>query len=255
MRAFLFAGSLLLSLAAYGNNVNLYKKLTVNGFNVYLINTHEGNKMALTTSVQIGSLHDEPVRHAGRAHLWEHVIHGGSKKFPGHSTLWDELGKMGADYNAYTSDTRIFYWFSMHPDALEEAAELQGAMISEPEWNEKTFEKELSTVKNEALEYQANDFIALGNMINLHTLPQGHPLAMYNTGSQEQLNRMTLDDLKDLYYSNYTPENMEIIVAGNFDPLPDGSVPLNEQRVIFKKIISLLISKKIPPVTTRLANL
>lgn len=217
--------------AAAPSTTELLKVIQINGFDVYLINTHKGNGVALTTAVQLGSLHDEPQKHAGRAHLWEHVIHAGSKKHPGHQTFWNQIKKIGADYNAYTSSNRIFYHFYMYHEGLEEAADLLGAMISEPEWNPESYRKELETVKNEALEYQGNEIRALNAMIDLHTLPKNHPFAMYPIGSQQQLNAMSIDDLKDLYYSNYTPENMQIIIAGNFDN-PD---VISEERV--QKII------------------
>jgi secreted Zn-dependent insulinase-like peptidase len=208
------------------------KKFQVNGYDVYLINTHQGNGVAFTVNVQTGSWHDEPVRHAGRAHLWEHVIHGGSRKYPGHKTIWSLISELGAKYNAYTSDNRTFYHFYVHPESLPKAASVLGAMVSEPDWNEETYSKELSTVKNEAKEYQLRDERAFSTAPLLYLTPKGHPLAMYAVGTQDQLNGMSVKDLKMLFYSNYQPGSLQVIVAGNFDPLPDGSVPVSEAEVL-----------------------
>ncbi len=194
-------------------------KYNVNGIDVYLINTHTGNAVALTVNVQAGSWHDEPTKLAGRAHLWEHVIHGGSKKYPGQKTFWGLTSRMGAEYNAYTSYNRIFYHYYLHPEALSEAISVLGAMISNPEWDETTFEKEKASVKNEAFEYQQRDERALESSIFINLLPKGHPLAMYNVGTQTQLTEMPQAALQELYYSNYVQGSLQIVVAGNLDSL------------------------------------
>lgn len=213
-------------------NTQDVKRLHVHGYDVILINTHAGNAVAFTVNVPVGSWHDDPVKHAGRAHLFEHVIHGGSKKHPGHQTFFSKIPAVGGSYNAYTADGRTFYHWLGHPDGLEEAADLIGAMLVGPEFSERTFRMELSTVKNEAAEYQAQDPYVLQSGVFTELLPDGHPLKMYDVGTQAQLDGMSLDDLKQLYYSNYTPGAMTIIVAANFDPLEDGKPPVTEERVV-----------------------
>lgn len=208
------------------------KRFTLNGLDVYLINTHTGNAAALTVNIQEGSYHDEPVRHAGRSHLFEHVFHYGSKKFPGPLAFDAQMKRVGGSYNAYTTHNRVFYHGYFHPDAFHDAAEVMGAAISELEWNWKSIQVEKQNVKDEAKRYQDTDAQALQSSVFINLLPKGHPLAMYEVGTAAQLDAMTLDDLKELYYSNYVPGSMSVIVAGNFDRLPDGTVPLTEEMVV-----------------------
>ncbi len=208
------------------------RRFEVNGLPVFLINTHVGNVVNLSVDVKVGSWHDEPLRHAGRAHMWEHQGHAGSRRFPGQSTFDNMTTAMGAETNAYTSHNRTFYHGSLHPEGLREWAELLGAMLSEPEWNEKTFRKELKAVKDEAAANQEKDDRALKGSILLHLLPPGHPLAMYDIGSQAQLDELTLRDLQMLFYTDYNDKTMSVILSGNFDALPDGTVPLVEADVL-----------------------
>lgn len=188
---------------------------------------------------------DEPTKHAGLAHLFEHYIHAGSKRMPGQHTFNDTAQKIGADTNAYTAPNRIFYFGTFHPDALREWMQLQGATVSEPEWNEETFIKEKGAVKDEASTNQKDDQRILGSSIRINLLPKGHPLAMYEIGTQEQLNAMTIDDVKTLFYSNYVPGVQTIIFAGNFDPQADGSVLFSEEDVQ-KLIEQNYLSRKAP---------
>lgn len=222
---FILILSSLTSILGFGSEKAVSSKHTqVNGFDVYLVNTHLGNGVALTTNVQAGAWHDDPVKFAGRAHLFEHVIHNGSKKYPGNTTFDNMIAETGAEYNAYTSFNRIFYHFYLHPDALPVAADLLGAMVSSPDWNIGTFEKEKPTVINEAGDYQQRDSSVLQGSIFLALLPKDHPLAMYDVGTREQLEAMKLEDLQALYNANYRPGSMQIVVAGNFDTLDEESV-------------------------------
>jgi len=126
-RFLLLGGAMLGGLMAHAAPITV-KKTQVNGLDVYLINMRRGNGEALTVNVQAGSNHDEPVRHAGLAHYWEHVIHGGSQKYPGHKTFFAEIRRTGAQYNAYTSGTRIYYHPYYLVDARSEVESMLGAM-------------------------------------------------------------------------------------------------------------------------------
>lgn len=209
-----------------------FKKIKVNGIDTYLIDTKRGNAMALTVNVQVGSWHDDPVKHAGRAHLWEHTIFLGSKQHPGHHDFDNLAPKVGGMHNAYTSNDRTFYFFNQHPSSLPLSTSLLGGMISEPIWNNEAFLKERDNVKNEALDYQNRDGDAIFDMPFIHLSPKGHPFAMFHVGTQEQLNAMGLDELRSLYNSFYRPEYMQIVVAGNFDPAVTGVDRLDEAKLI-----------------------
>lgn len=197
-------------------------KHQVNGYEVYIINTHIGNSVSLTVNVQTGAKHDEPKALAGRAHLWEHWIHGGSKKYPGHTTHFSNMGTIGGRYNAYTAEGKTFYHWTGHRDGYDEAADYLGAMLTSPEWNFETFQSELATVKNEAGQYQTRDDYALGDSMDIHLTPQNHPFQMFHVGTQKQLDEMNPLSLKALFYSNYRPGSMQIIVAANLDLQDDG---------------------------------
>lgn len=209
----------------------IIRRFEVNGLTVYLINTHVGNGVNLSVDVKVGSWHDRGP-HAGRAHLWEHWIHAGSKKFPGQSTFDTKTTEMGAETNAYTAKSRTYYHGYMHPDALPDWAALLGGMLSEPEWDEAVFQLEKGAVIDEAGNYQKQDDTALKGSIFLELLPAGHPLAMYDVGTEAQLNAMTVRDMQELFYSGYNRHTMSMILSGNFDALPDGTVPLTEAQAL-----------------------
>ena len=189
----------------------------INGFDVYVINTHVGNKMAMTVNVEAGSAHDDPIQHAGRAHFFEHIIHGGSQKYSGHGTFLKEITKAGGRYNAYTAADQTFYHWSGHPNGFFEVVELMGAMHSAPDWDSTVFEMERSTVKAEAINKKSVDSTILSDGMAYHLMSAGHPMRKFSLGTTKQLDEMTIQDLQKLFYSNYVPGSMQLIVAGNFD--------------------------------------
>lgn len=219
---------------AYANTVPpSVTEHTINGFRVLLINHHHGNGVQLGVHVDTGSWHDHPTYHAGRAHLWEHVIHSGTKSFPNGFADWQAVMKrLGGQGNAYTANDRTYYHMYGHPDAIADAIAFIGSQISEPLWDEAKFKAEKAVVMDEALQYQANDATVLESGMLLMLLPMRHPLGMYDVGTQQQLTKMDLSDLQDLYYSNYKPGLVTIMVAGNFDSDAGGVKALNAPNIL-----------------------
>jgi secreted Zn-dependent insulinase-like peptidase len=234
----LFVGTLVSAGAFFSQKVEAQSmkptitKHDVNGFETIFVNTHTGNSVIFAANVQVGMDHDDPVRTSGLTHLWEHVIHNGSKRFPGYETLDKSIEGLGLSRNANTSGTRTYYFFSGHVDSFEKALPLYGAMFSEPEWNQETFEREKKVVMNEALEYQRRDDMILYSGIKLRTLPADHHFAKYHIGTQEQLAATTSDDLKALYRNNYRPGSTQLIVVGNLDKVPDAEVSWDQEKVL-----------------------
>ncbi len=215
----------------------------VNGYDVFLINSHRGNSVHFAANVEVGMNHDEPVRTAGISHLFEHIIHEGSAKFPGYGTLNKTLQGLGLDLNAFTSHNQTFYYFTGHESVFDNAIVPYGAMFSQPEWNPETFVRERDVVKNEALEVQRRWARSLIAMMRIHLLREGHWLSKFSIGTQDQLNATTLEDLQAHFHANYVPGSMQLLVTANFDRVQEGqSEGLHPERVL-----ELLAENFVPP--------
>lgn len=186
----------------------------VNGYDVYLVDIQRGNRIAVAYNVLAGASHDDPVRHAGLAHLFEHAIYLGSKKFPGPFAYNEVAQNMGATANAWTFNNHTLHFLHGHKSILWPAIDLLGATISEPLFDELLFRRELSVVMNEAKSYQSQDqFIGLDLLVS--QLSPQHPQSMYSLGTQDQLSKITTQDARDFYASNYRPGHAQIIISGN----------------------------------------
>ncbi len=202
------------------------KSFTINGTPVRFINTGSGNRYAVGTVVLFGAANDEPTHHAGRAHYFEHFIHDGNVNFPSAKATSAEEKRIGATTNAFTAPDRTVYFLEVSRERLPDALKLQGSMMSYPLFLEDEFPLEMNTVKNEALQYQNKDaYRILKDGMHLNLLPDGHPFKSYSIGTQEQLSALTIDDVKELFYTEYTPDNSTIVVSGNFEGENEKLIP------------------------------
>jgi len=109
-----------------------------NGLEVLLISDPETDKAACAVDVGVGSWRD-PSGFEGLAHLLEHMLFLGSKKYPDESGYRQWLGDHGGDSNAYTDSEHTNYYFSVEwsalPGALDRFAQffvaptLDGGMV------------------------------------------------------------------------------------------------------------------------------
>lgn len=233
MRSSVIVIASLSSVALRANAVADVRVERVNGYEVNLINIGSGNKAYVMAYVPVGSKHDDPVLHAGRAHLFEHVIFRGSERFPNGEVDFQRISKrVGGAFNAATGGEQTYYHFTTSTDGVPEVIDYLTGLISKPLWNQEGFLRERKIVQNEAGEYQDENGTVLWNAPYIELLPVGHPLRMYDVGEREQLEAMEIGDLQDLFFSNYTPEKVGIFVAGNFKTVANPSGELDPDFVL-----------------------
>lgn len=207
-------------------------EVEINGYAAFLVNTRSGNQVTLQVHVPAGSGHDHWQKFAGRAHLWEHVVHIGSRKYPGHGRFNSLMLPLGGKHNALTYHDRTSYFWTGHPDSFAAAADILGAALTDPNPTEEAFAAELTAVTNEAGEYLGRDnAVALDGLFH-QLAPEGHPLKKYSVGTRDQLATMSLKDLLQFYARNYGPKDLRIIVAANLDPQANGEVALPAQAIL-----------------------
>jgi zinc protease len=191
----------------------------INGFQVDFVDVERGDTFAVTFGVPVGTMHERG-RLMGRKHFLEHLLHVGTKAFPGYHTFDRMLKRAGATTNASTSLNHTFYYASANANSAELALKVHLAMLGGLEWNQETISKEREVVINEvADEYMPQEDQALTQMPFVKLLPRRHPLNQPSLGDRESLRGLTIEDLKEVYYQNYGPGSARVALIGNFsDP-------------------------------------
>jgi zinc protease len=172
----------------------------------------------------VGSKNEKPGR-TGFAHLFEHMMFEGSKDADG--GYWGYAEKAGANVreggvNGTTNSDRTNYFITVPSGNLEHALWLEADRIATltDVTDQKKLDNQRDVVKNERRQSLENQpygraFVLLFDSV----FPAGHPYHWPVIGSQEDLTAAKLDDVKDFFRQYYAPNNLSMVIAGDFDPV------------------------------------
>lgn len=228
----LVLGTLLLLVSAHAQpgpkqsgmpKVEFEKYTLSNGLQVIL---HVDRKLPIVHVNQwfhVGSKNEKPGR-TGFAHLFEHMMFQGSKNAA--EDYFTYVEKAGANVreggvNGTTDNDRTNYFATVPSGNLETLLWLESdrlATLAEAVTQEK-LDNQRDVVKNErrqGLENQPYGRAFKLIVENLH--PAGHPYSWTVIGSHEDLTAASLDDVKEFFRTYYTPNNLSLVIAGDFDP-------------------------------------
>lgn len=197
-----------------------YETFTLdNGLKVIFHIDRSDPVVAVNITAHVGSAREKEGR-TGFAHLFEHLLFLESENLGkgGLDKLSARIGGSGA--NGSTSRDRTNYLQTVPNDALEKMlwaeADKLGWFINTV--TQDVLDKEKQVVKNE--KRQGVDNAPYGHtqyVIDKALYPTDHPYNWQVIGSLEDLDRATLDDVKEFFKKWYVPNNVTLVVAGDFD--------------------------------------
>lgn len=175
--------------------------------------------VAVALTAHVGSAR-EKVGRTGFAHLFEHLLFLESENLGkgGLDKLSARIGGSGA--NGSTSRDRTNYFQTVPNDALEKMiwaeADKLGWFINTV--TDPVLAKEKQVVKNE--KRQSIDNRPYGHtsyVVDKHMYPEDHPYNWQVIGSLEDLQNATLSDVKEFFRRWYVPNNVTLVISGDFD--------------------------------------
>ncbi|AMY08783.1 protease3 [Luteitalea pratensis] len=201
-----------------------FEKFTLpNGLQVIL---HVDRKLPIVHVNQwfhVGSKNEKPGR-TGFAHLFEHMMFQGSKNVPGE--YFNIAEKAGANLheggvNGTTDNDRTNYFATVPSGNLETLLWVESDRLATllDVTDQKKLDNQRDVVKNERRQGLENQ--PYGRWIDIlfdQLFPRGHPYSWPVIGSMEDLSAASLDDVKDFFRRYYTPNNLSLVIAGDFDP-------------------------------------
>ena len=171
----------------------------------------------------VGSKNEKPGR-TGFAHLFEHMMFQGSKNVQGeYFTVAEKLGAnlQEGGVNGTTDNDRTNYFATVPSGNLEALLWLESDRLATllDVTDQKKLDNQRDVVKNERREGLENQ--PYGRWIDIlfnQLFPAGHPYSWPVIGSMEDLSAASLDDVKEFFRRYYTPNNLSMVIAGDFDP-------------------------------------
>ncbi|HVF56616.1 MAG TPA: pitrilysin family protein [Pyrinomonadaceae bacterium] len=194
-----------------------------NGLNVILHVDRKLPVVHVNEWFHVGSK-NEKLNRTGFAHLFEHMMFQGSKNTPGEYFSYVE--KAGANLftggvNGTTNFDRTNYFATVPSANLEFLLWLESdrvATLTDALTKEK-LDNQRDVVKNERRQGLENQPYGRAFMlITENVFPKGHPYSWDVIGSHEDLTAASAEDVTDFFKTYYTPNNLSIVIAGDFDP-------------------------------------
>jgi len=160
---------------------------------------------------------DEVESKTGFAHLFEHLMFGGSVNIPNYD---DPLQMVGGENNAFTTNDITNYYCTVPPENLETAFWLESDRMLSLAFTDKSLEVQRSVVIEEFKQRYLNQpfgdvWLLLRPLV--YTL---HPYKWATIGKEiSHIETATMDDVKAFFKAHYNPANAIMVVAGNVDPV------------------------------------
>lgn len=216
----LFCLLLFVSSFVLAQNVDIpFQKFVLpNGLTLIVHEDHKAPIVAVNIWYHVGSKNERPGK-TGFAHLFEHLMFGGSEHF--HGRYLDAMERVGAtDLNGTTSEDRTNYFETVPVSALDYTlwmeSDRMGYMVNAID--RKTLDLQRGVVQNEKRQGENEPYSLPEELIQEDTYPSGHPYSWPVIGSMEDLNAASLDDVKTWFKTWYGPANAVLVVAGDIDP-------------------------------------
>jgi predicted Zn-dependent peptidase len=180
----------------------------------------------------VGSRDESPDK-TGFAHLFEHLMFGGSVNIPDYD---NELQKVGGENNAFTSPDITNYYMTLPAQSLETGFWLESDRMLALNFNPDVLEVQRKVVIEEFKQRYLNQ--PYGDVwLKLRPLAyKRHPYQWPTIGKDiSHIENATMQQVRDFFYTHYRPDQAVLVVAGNvkskyvkeiaekwFGPIPRG---------------------------------
>ena len=192
--------------------------------------------VALNILYNVGA-RDEHPEHTGFAHLFEHLMFGGSVNIPDYDT---PLQLAGGENNAWTNNDITNYYLTVPYQNVETAFWLESDRMLSLDFNERSLEVQRGVVMEEFKQRCLNQPYGDVSHLLRPLAYQTHPYQWPTIGKDlSHIANATLKEVKDFFFRFYAPNNAIIAVTGHisfeeavrltekwFGPIPRREVPV-----------------------------
>ncbi len=214
--------------------ISFEKYTLANGLKV-LIHQDKSTPMAVVNVLYDVGAKDEDPNKTGFAHLFEHLMFGGSINIPDYD---DPLQTAGGENNAFTTNDLTNYYCQLPAENIETAFWLESDRMLSLAFDANSLEVQRKVVCEEFKEHYINKpYGDVWHKLRALTYTK-HPYKWMTIGaSLKHVEDATLEDVKAFFKKHYNPSNATLVVAGNITtenikPIVDkwfGSIPSGEK--------------------------
>ena len=189
-----------------------YKEFSLdNGLKVFVHEDFSTPMAAVNILYNVGS-RDEDEERTGFAHLFEHLMFGGSQNIPSYDI---PVQNVGGENNAFTSPDITNYYITLPAENVETAFWLESDRMMSLSFDPNVLEVQRKVVIEEFKQRYLNQ--PYGDLwLKLRPMAyKAHPYRLATIGKDiEHIERATMDDVNDFFFRFYRPNNAILVVAG-----------------------------------------
>ncbi len=170
--------------------------------------------VVVNTIYNVGA-RDENENRTGFAHLFEHLMFGGSKHIENYDT---PLQLAGGECNAFTNNDITNYYNTLPAENLETALWLESDRMLELAFTPKSLEVQRQVVIEEFKQRYLNQPYGDVWLQFRPLIYNTHPYKWATIGKNIQhIEEASMEDVKNFFYKHYGPQNATLVVGGNIE--------------------------------------
>lgn len=192
--------------------------------------------VVLNTLYDVGA-RDEHPEQTGFAHLFEHLMFGGSIHIPDYDT---PLQEAGGENNAWTSNDITNYYTLVPKQNVERAFWLESDRMLQLQFSDESLAVQKQVVIEEFKQRNLNQPYGDLYMLLRPLAYQHHPYRWATIGKEiAHIEEATMEQVKEFFYTHYAPNNAILAIAGN--------ISFDEAIALSEKWYSNIPSREIAP--------
>ena len=193
----------------------MYKRKKLNnGIEVVMEKIPHFRSVSIGLWFRSGSIYEEEDQN-GLSHFIEHMLFKGTEKRSA-KDIAQTLDAVGGQLNAFTAKECTCFYSKVLDAHLDLALELLSDMVFNSIFLEQEIEKEKGVVLEEISMYEDSPDDVVHELLSANFF-KSHPLGFPILGTRENIESFTRIKLFDYFKTFYTPHNLVISIAGNYE--------------------------------------
>lgn len=190
-----------------------YNRFTLdNGLKVLVHEDRSTPLVAMNILYDVGSRDEDPEL-TGLAHLFEHLMFGGSVNVPDYDL---PLQMVGGDNNAFTNNDITNYYLTIPSENIETGFWLESDRMLELDFSQKNLDTQRSVVIEEFNQRYLNQPYGEAILKIRPLAYKVHPYRWPTIGMDiSHIEKASLDQIRKFFFSHYAPNNAVLSVTGN----------------------------------------
>ncbi len=195
--------------------IKFKKSCLDNGLRVLVHEDRSTPLVAINILYDVGSRDEDP-QSTGMAHLFEHLMFGGTPGIPQYDKY---LQLAGGENNAFTNSDITNYYITIPADNIETGFWLESDRMGSIDFSERNLDIQKRVVTEEYNQRYLNQPYGDAMLLLRPLAYRTHPYKWPVIGADiSHIEKTDISDIKNFFFSHYAPNNAILSVAGNIAP-------------------------------------